>query len=352
MAFQVGTQIKPELADADYSGFVNAANIRAQAMMNLGEQIGGAITKYQVNKQKKEEKEVLYKAILPYATQYSSSAEEADSIAKAFSKDPKIGAQILQFAGLEQDTESLNQAIAVNTDTAGNVDYSNVVRSYIELGGKDPNMVAGLVKEAEGGPAKARLLETEQKIKESELRLSQEAEKRRVETEERRSATIARQQELEQRKLELDEDKLEFEIQQLEAGGKTAEAELAKAELEKTRAQTAQIKAEIEGIEKPRRLTPSERMRLIELQIGEFTFGQYLDELMQTKEIEGGKLKQRGLFNANENQIAAFDNLILNNPEFLSGMPQAVKDYYTKLSGSGRKMTLPDGTEVLVNPQQ
>jgi hypothetical protein len=45
MAFQAGTQIRPELANADYSGFVNAANIRAQAMMNLGEQIGGAITK-------------------------------------------------------------------------------------------------------------------------------------------------------------------------------------------------------------------------------------------------------------------------------------------------------------------
>ena len=150
MAFQAGTQIRPELANADYSGFVNAANIRAQAMMNLGEQIGGAITKYQVNKQKKEEQEGLYKAILPYATQYSSSAEEADSLAKAFSRDPKIGAQILQFAGLEKDTQSLNQAIAVNTDTEGKVDYANVVRSYIELGGKDPNMVAGLVKEAEG----------------------------------------------------------------------------------------------------------------------------------------------------------------------------------------------------------
>ena len=35
MAFQAGTQIRPELAQADYSGFVNAANIRAQAMMNL-----------------------------------------------------------------------------------------------------------------------------------------------------------------------------------------------------------------------------------------------------------------------------------------------------------------------------
>jgi hypothetical protein len=51
MAFQTGTQIRPELANADYSGFVNAANIRAQAMMNLGEQIGGGIREYQKNKE-------------------------------------------------------------------------------------------------------------------------------------------------------------------------------------------------------------------------------------------------------------------------------------------------------------
>ena len=50
MAFQAGTQIRPELAQANYSGFVNAANIRAQAMMNLGEQIGGGIREYQKNK--------------------------------------------------------------------------------------------------------------------------------------------------------------------------------------------------------------------------------------------------------------------------------------------------------------
>ena len=55
MAFQAGTQIRPELANADYSGFVNAANIRAQAMMNLGEQIGGGIREYQKNKEIKGE---------------------------------------------------------------------------------------------------------------------------------------------------------------------------------------------------------------------------------------------------------------------------------------------------------
>jgi len=53
MGFQTGSHIRPELGNADYSGFANAANIRAQAMSDLGAQIGGAIKEYS---KKKEEK--------------------------------------------------------------------------------------------------------------------------------------------------------------------------------------------------------------------------------------------------------------------------------------------------------
>ena len=149
MAFQTGTQIRPELANADYSGFVNAANIRAQAMMNLGEQIGGAIKDYQIKKEEGEQRKVRYETILPYM-QDKFGEEEGKNLSNLFAKQPKDFNAVYQFMALEKDTESLKQAIAVNTDTEGKVDYANVVMSYIELGGKDPNMVAGLVKEAEG----------------------------------------------------------------------------------------------------------------------------------------------------------------------------------------------------------
>ena len=149
MAFQTGTQIRPELADADYSGFVNAANIRAQAMMNLGEQIGGAIKDYQIKKEEGEQRKVRYETILPYM-QDKFGEEEGKNLSNLFAKQPKDFNAVYQFMALEQDTESLKQAIAVNTDTEGKVDYANVVGSYIEFGGQDPNMVAGLVKEAEG----------------------------------------------------------------------------------------------------------------------------------------------------------------------------------------------------------
>ena len=53
MAFQAGSQIRPELGNADYSGFVRAAEIQANSIAQLGATIGGAIA---ASKQKKQEK--------------------------------------------------------------------------------------------------------------------------------------------------------------------------------------------------------------------------------------------------------------------------------------------------------
>ena len=53
MAFQAGTKVDPRLMQADYSGFANAASIRANALANLGQQIGEGIEKYQKKKEDK-----------------------------------------------------------------------------------------------------------------------------------------------------------------------------------------------------------------------------------------------------------------------------------------------------------
>lgn len=51
MGFQSGSQIRPELGALDYSGYTNAAAINAQAMSNLGQDIGDGIEKYKKNKE-------------------------------------------------------------------------------------------------------------------------------------------------------------------------------------------------------------------------------------------------------------------------------------------------------------
>ena len=53
MAFQAGSTIRPELGNADYSGFAKAAEIQANSLAQLGATIGSAI---QVAGEKKKEK--------------------------------------------------------------------------------------------------------------------------------------------------------------------------------------------------------------------------------------------------------------------------------------------------------
>lgn len=50
MAFQTGTQVRPELGRADVSGFAKAGMITGQALAGLGRDIGEGIEKYQKNK--------------------------------------------------------------------------------------------------------------------------------------------------------------------------------------------------------------------------------------------------------------------------------------------------------------
>lgn len=51
MGFQTGSTIRPELGNADYSGFANAATIQANALASFGAQIGEGIDKYKKNKE-------------------------------------------------------------------------------------------------------------------------------------------------------------------------------------------------------------------------------------------------------------------------------------------------------------
>lgn len=147
MGFQTGSQIRPELGNADYSGFANAANIRANALANLGEQIGGAIESYGIKKEKKANQKLRYESILPYTTE-QFGAEEGEKLAQQFSLDPALTAQVMEFATLRNDQKALDTALAVRTGTDGEVQWDGVLSSYIELGGSDPRMVSGLAEEA------------------------------------------------------------------------------------------------------------------------------------------------------------------------------------------------------------
>ena len=159
MAFQTGTRVDPRLGALDFSGFTNAANIRAQSMANLGQQIGGAIKEYAINKQKKNDQDLRYQTLLPFATDFFG-AEEGDKMARQFSKDPEFGAQVMQFVQMQNDQTALNRAIQSSTDIeTGQINFATVLPAYLELGGKDTAAVLELTQEAMKPPPQSAFAE-------------------------------------------------------------------------------------------------------------------------------------------------------------------------------------------------
>lgn len=121
MAFQTGTKVDPRLMQADYSGFANAASIRANAMDKLGSKIGSIIEDYAEKKQEKIEKDNFEAALLPYATKMAGGdAAEAKKLTKVFSGNPKNRDTILGLMQLEQDQEKANVTLeALNAVATG-----------------------------------------------------------------------------------------------------------------------------------------------------------------------------------------------------------------------------------------
>lgn len=99
MAFQTGTKIRPELADADYSGFVNAASIRAQSLADLGAQIGGAIKARGEKKEKAKLNKQAAEMVLGLSQKYSLGIETMD--------DAKIAVDV--FGGGAAALDSLSK---------------------------------------------------------------------------------------------------------------------------------------------------------------------------------------------------------------------------------------------------
>lgn len=78
MAFQVGTQVRPELGRADLSGFERSGQYIGQALANLGAQVGGAIKD---KREKKEEARLSKQAaemVLGLSDQYGLGIDNMD----------------------------------------------------------------------------------------------------------------------------------------------------------------------------------------------------------------------------------------------------------------------------------
>ena len=183
MAFQKGSQIRPELMRGDMSGFAQAAQFKAQegqmwgqAMQNLGEQIGGVIKQKQVREEQKKKDEaavnvLIANGIAPADAKAAVGSGMADTILAMSQQEKKMKAQAQQDAAtaahrasvLGQGQQRIDMAqaeanvgtknaaaqkfaIDASTDTSQNVDWKQAASIYTEQGGRD---LEGFIKSAE-----------------------------------------------------------------------------------------------------------------------------------------------------------------------------------------------------------
>ncbi len=110
MAFQAGSQIRPELGNADYSGFVRAAEIQANSLAQLGVAIGGAIEKHQEKKIKKQEEQVSLQAIKSLFPQLD------DDTAKAVVRDEAVR-DLFKSTLISEQASPISPAALKSADT-------------------------------------------------------------------------------------------------------------------------------------------------------------------------------------------------------------------------------------------
>ena len=99
---------------ADYSGFANAASIQANALANLGQQIGDGIEKYYKKKQDAADDEAFAKAVEPYLMEMTGGdADEAKNLGKFLRKDPAAFSAIQEMRSQEAAKEKDEMTLAV-----------------------------------------------------------------------------------------------------------------------------------------------------------------------------------------------------------------------------------------------
>jgi hypothetical protein len=278
MAFQKGSQIRPELMRGDMSGFAQAAQFKAQegqmwgqAMQNLGEQIGGVIKQKQVKEEQKKKDEaavniLIANGIAPADAKAAVGSGMADTILEMSQQEKKMKAQAQQDAATAAHRASVLQG------------------------------QAGQLKVAQEAEARLGAASTATQVNEAaRLKMAQDAANRPVDP------MVAAQ---------------------------------AQADLDKTKAATAEATARTGQVGQ---MSTAERVKLMGTVVDDVSFGDYLQTLKKVDEYDGGREWNVKGSVFDKKQIAAFDNVIRNNPEFIADMPKAVKDYfgYTNTPGGG-----------------
>ena len=181
MAFQSGTQIRPELANADLSGFQRAAEIQGQMVAQLGQDIGRAVQGYRegkIRKERNEQRQFAVKGILNEMG-VDTTTKDGEGIAKALSNNPDLfdkyqQTQINQIKldSIKQNEINKTAAIkaldlaypAVEEGQTSQFDKNSYLDAFVGFGGNDLAVAGETLKLVEGNKEQSKLMQKVQDI--------------------------------------------------------------------------------------------------------------------------------------------------------------------------------------------
>ncbi len=175
MAFQSGTQIRPELANADLSGFQRAAEIQGQMVAQLGQDIGRAVQGYREGKIKKERSEQRQFAVKGILNEMGvdTTTKDGEGIAKALSNNPDLFDKYeqtqmnqIKLDSIKQNEINKNAAIkaldlgfpAVEEGQTSQFDKNSYLEAYVGFGGNDLGVAGETLKLVEGNKEQSKLM--------------------------------------------------------------------------------------------------------------------------------------------------------------------------------------------------
>ena len=181
MAFQSGTQIRPELANADLSGFQRAAEIQGQMVAQLGQDIGRAVQGYRegkIKKERSEQRQFAVKGILDEMG-VDTTTPDGEGIVKALSNNPDLfdkyeRAQVNQVKldAIKQNEINKTAAIkalplaftVVEEGQTPQFDKNDYLDTFAQLGGNDLAVAGEALKLMQQGKDQSKLMQKVQDI--------------------------------------------------------------------------------------------------------------------------------------------------------------------------------------------
>jgi hypothetical protein len=107
----------------DFSGYVRAAEMRAQSMANIGQQIGAGITAFDTKRKEKKKKSEFENLVMPdLIKKYDGDVETAKKAASSLYSNPEAYGMVQEMRRLEQDQKKDDMTLEVlNALGSGNL---------------------------------------------------------------------------------------------------------------------------------------------------------------------------------------------------------------------------------------